>query len=305
MLARQFLVKAILTAIRRNQDVTPEILSSRIADQVEIANEVFESNDDPMPVPEARVREIYSGNAPSTPEDLGQVQTAKKRSFTELPQPSLIVAPDSREAKETWEKRETRTVQPIRPMRAAPAEELQGEHENWEFQELFAEVIANCPETFELTPDNQTAPVSLDRSFQSDAGSGIITLTYTLKDQRDSAPSTPDTQSSPITIPIQVGTSFNRFMPRSIDFVEAVDHLKLMAIKAFAPRPASIASVTPRTGMSLDGLFRQAQQANAVRQQAPDGQAIAGGNSDDTDSRTSVLASPADHWDPRFAHLRK
>lgn len=302
------MVKAILGVLKRSPSVTgsPELLASRVADKIEEAAEIFDAHDDPMPV--SRVREIYASTTQASPEDLGQDAIEREpRGIDDLPQPvqsrvakaekSLIVLPGSAEARQTMQ--EAKTVQPIRVARKATGPS-DGEEPQWDFQELYAEVMGNMPPTIEVTPNGTSSSIALDRTFQADPASGIVKATYTLSGQRDSAPSTPDNPLAVVAVPMDVSTTFSIFMPRDVSFRTAVEELKVNAAKAFAPRPEAIVSNTRRISGGLEGVYRRALGVGGTPQSAPPS-----GNGDDADSSTPVFRGPEDHWDPARAAQRQ
>lgn len=269
MLPRQFLVKSILNTLNRNRDVrSAELLASRIADQVEIAADIFESNDDAMPVPPPNVRHMQAGDTPDgyqpggsgTPEDLlADIVGGRRRAVENLPQPSMIVAPDSPEGIKVLSRK---AVTPIRVARPGGGGYNEGEVRNWDFQDLYASVTGMAPLSIEVTPTGADTPVTLDRSFQADPSAGVIKLVYTLAGQRDSAPSTPDDPLAVVTIPIDVSASFSVYSSPNIDFPAVITGLKKTAAGSFASRPASILSATRRTRGSLDNIYRSAMAEN-------------------------------------------
>lgn len=318
MLPRRFMVRSILEALRTNAAVADhQLLATRIADQIEFAAKVFESDDDPAPVLDlGQVGQVGRANnlrqMPLSPEDLGQDEKIRRtpRAVQDLPQPvngkqepQLVVLADSAEAQAVWEERghegAYEAVRAIRPARTPrDGRKTEGEQPQWEFQELYAEVIGGAPVSIEVTPQGVDGTVTLDRSFQADPGSGVVKVVYSVPGQRGSSPSSPDDPQAAVTIPIDVSTSFSIFSPRSIDFPAIVAGLKATASKSFAPRPEHVVSATPRTGGSLENIYRKALNESRAAGAAPG--VYTGGISEDSESSTPVIRSPQDHWDPLF-----
>jgi hypothetical protein len=266
MLPRQFLVRAILQGLKRNPNIPIDILSSRIADSVEAAAEIFESNDDALPVSDFERDRILGGRAPQSPEDLGHETIAHDKPLVRLPQPeptkNLLISPDSPEANELMSN--AGHVTPIRPQRNG---QPSGTHErpNWDFNHLYATIMGAAPMSIKVTPDGQSGEVELERTFQANAATGIVKLVYCLPlQQKESSPSSPGGDATAMSIPIDVGKSFSIFDPLALDFDREIYDIKEIAKRSFKTRATSVPSVTPIIpNRTLDQVFSEALRANA------------------------------------------
>lgn len=275
MLPRQFLVKAVLQGIRRNPGLPPDILASRIADTIEAAADIFESNDDAMPVSD------YARSAlalpPQSPEDINtERNTSPEKPLLNLPQPpptrTAIILPGSEEARETMSN--VGHVRAIRPQRTGhPSSDH--ERQNWDFNQLYATLMSSMPMSIRLIPEGQKEEIEVDRSFQANAATGIVKVVYSPPvNQRASSPTAPNpdgqTIDTPMSIPVDVSKSFSTFDPVSIDFDREVYNLKETARKSFRVRSRGIPSVTPMIpNRTLDHVFAEAVRNNSVPADTP------------------------------------
>jgi hypothetical protein len=304
MIERRFLVKTILRTLGKHPDLARtasfELLASRIASAIEDVSAIVEGAEvtedtgeeaGVMLLPAEPALQPYAPG-PQTPEDLGldEVPPARPGSAAgQLPQPvrhrpqnqekpekparTLILTPDTDEAREILSG--TKEINPLRPRRSRAA---RADQPNWDFRELFDEVMARTPMTLELTPEGQTAQVTLDRTVQSDQATGIVKVTYSVAGQRESSPAArwgQDSLPDPVTVPIEVSKVVNIYDDHSIDFEAIAGDLRKRAMQAFRPRPDSIASHTPQPPGSLDLVL-----SRAIRSERPGEKASYKGISD-------------------------